>query len=242
MAGLTRLSGVSRSYSHIRLHVRRRQRGNHRLRNPRFPRLPTSLIFSRAEVKWGNQVTSCPWPDTGGAAWLAFGPCRNSWLRARHRRKYLQFPQPPPNSSLLHRCQDISSLHLPHGVQKNDTPNRPGGCIGCFHLGPIPPWLACPVALPRRTATFLLHAPPVGDHLDSSLDWSRQGSAHKTSTYVNSLDSKNRELQWKRDVRPWHSGKPVSAVCIPPLHCWPKQHPTTTSEARIICRAVSSAW
>lgn len=175
MAGLTRLSGVSRSYSHIRLHVRRRQRGNHRLRNPRFPRLPTSLIFSRAEVKWGNQVPSCPWPDTGGAAWLAFGPCRNSWLRARHRRKYLQFPQPPPNSSLLHRCQDISSLHLPHGVQKNDTPNRPGGCIGCFHLGPIPPWLACPVALPRRTATFLLHAPPVGDHLDSSLDWSRQG-------------------------------------------------------------------
>lgn len=103
------------------------------------PPSPHEPHFQPGQRRMGKPSLMLSWPDAGGAAWLAFGPCRNPWLRARHRRKYLQFPQPPPNSSLFHRCQDISSLDLPHGAQKNDTPNWSGGCAGCFPLGPIPP-------------------------------------------------------------------------------------------------------
>lgn len=105
-----------------------REVGSHWPRNYRLPGLPTSLTFSRADVEMQKQSPMLQWPEDGGAVWLAFGPFRNPWLRARHRRKYLQFPQPPPKSSLFHRCQDISTLHLPHGAQKNDTSNRRGGC------------------------------------------------------------------------------------------------------------------
>lgn len=132
--------GCVPAYSHIRLHVRSQRTRKPSAPEPPIPSSPHEPHFQPGRRRMGKPSPKLPWADTGGAAWLAFGPCRNSWLRARHRRKYLQFPQPPPNSSLFHRCQDISSLHLPHGAQKNDTPNRPGGCIGSFSLGPIPPW------------------------------------------------------------------------------------------------------